>query len=43
MGNLNGWGGPVDEAFLRGQLALNRVGKTHSLLAPHPPNPKRHG
>ena len=24
MGNLNGWGGPVDEAFLDGQLELQR-------------------
>jgi alpha-N-acetylglucosaminidase len=24
MGNLNGWGGPVDEAFLRQQLQLQR-------------------
>jgi alpha-N-acetylglucosaminidase len=24
MGNLNGWGGPVDEAFLRQQLALQQ-------------------
>ena len=24
MGNLNGWGGPVDEQFLRQQLALQK-------------------
>ena len=24
MGNLNGWGGPVDEAFLAGQLRLQQ-------------------
>ena len=24
MGNLNGWGGPVDEAFLRQQQALQK-------------------